>query len=141
MPPLDQPISETRFLTDQPCPCSQRRATFASATRSPDERTFRSRTRHWLESPRDEKLSGNSTATPAAESRSNQTAKRLTIVPELLSRPPQPCRATTDRNGPAPSGRYRIPCSEVLPSAISTDSAASTTVETAMTAAPNRAMV
>ena len=104
--------------------CSQCRAASASATRSTSERTLRSNTRHWARRPRDPKLSGKSTASPAAASRSPQSDKCDPILPERSIRLSHPCSATTLGNGPGPSGRNRIPCSTVSDCGISTCSSA-----------------
>ena len=72
-PPFCQPSSDTRLATTHFWFCSQRRVATASATRSRAVRTERSRTVHCEESPREPKLSGNSTTKPAAASRSPQS--------------------------------------------------------------------
>src|SRR5712671_2210881 len=120
--PFAQPVSDTRFFAIQSWPSNHRRAAWASATRSRALRTLRSLIRHCGDSPRVVKLSGNRTANPADDNRSPQSWNRCTILPERLTRPPHPCRATTLGNGPGPCGLNNTPWKVVPASVNSTDS-------------------
>ena len=125
IPPFAQPSSETRSLIDpglglQPVP--RRIGVGDALARGAHLALAHPALRAAARASRS--CRGTAPPCPAAASRSPQSAKCGPILPDRLIRLSQPCSATTPGNGPAPSGRNRMPWSVASPCGMSTCSAA-----------------